>query len=161
MRTVNEGFGAIKEVTLLRAQEFFIERFARQSRAISRAGTSTLVILQSPKYVLECLTVICLVGVALYLRNNAPAQGPWMAQLSFVAFAAYRLLPTLQQSFAAVVKLRNDRAAFAGIETELQCARSTRERRADVAPDREWHGRPLREIRLCNVSFRYAPDRSA
>jgi ATP-binding cassette, subfamily B, bacterial PglK len=157
MRTVSEGFGAIKEVTLLRAQDFFVERFAAQSRSISGAATSTLAISQSPKYVLECFTVLCLVGVAVYLRNYAPAQGPWLAQLSFVGFAAYRLLPALQQAFAAIVKLRADRAAFAGIDADLHRPHDP----VGIADDRGWHGTPRREIRLCGVTFRYAPDRPA
>jgi len=157
MRTVSEGFGAIKEVTLLRAQELFIEQFTRQSRYISKAATNTLAISQSPKYVLECFTVVCLVGVALYLRNYSPAQSSWLAQLSFVGFAAYRLLPALQQAFVAIVKLRSDRAAFAGIETDLRGVPSACDG-VGIAQARNWHGMPRREIRLCNVDFRYAPD---
>jgi ATP-binding cassette, subfamily B, bacterial PglK len=158
MRTVNESFGAIKEVTVLRAQDLFIEQFTRQSHYISKAATNTLAISQSPKYVLECFTVVCLVGVALYLRNYSPAQSAWMAQLSFVGFAAYRLLPALQQAFAAIVKLRSDRAAFAAIETDLRGIPSACDV-VDVAQDRSWRGLPHREIRLCDVGFRYAPDR--
>ena len=79
---------------------------------ISRTAANTLAISQSPKYVLECITVISLVAIALYLHSHTAAAGPWIAQLSFVGFAAYRLLPALQQSFAAVVRIRTDRPAF-------------------------------------------------
>ncbi len=157
-RTINEGFGAIKEVTLLQAHDFFVGRFAQQSRSISKAAASTLAISQGPKYVLECLTVICLVAVALYLRNSSDAAGPWMAQLSFVGFAAYRLLPALQQVFAAIVRIRADRTAFAAIETDLERAGPERAVTRTVVPDRSWQGSPRRNIRLCEVSFRYSND---
>ena len=160
IRTINEGFGAIKEVTLLQAHDFFIDRFARQSRTISMAAASTLAISQGPKYILECLTVMCLVGVALYLRNSGTVAGPWLAELSFVAFAAYRLLPALQQVFAAVVRIRADRAAFAAIETDVDCTRREPPAVALAAvSDSSWQGRPRADIRLCDVSFRYSPDR--
>jgi ATP-binding cassette, subfamily B, bacterial PglK len=160
-RTINEAFGAIKEVMLAHAQDFFVQRFARHSQSISRAATGTLTISQSPKYLLECITVTCLVSVALYLRGNDGAPGPWVAQLSFVAFAAYRLLPALQQAFAAIVKIRTDRAAFAGIETDLRCAPPEHARTSVIrSADRVWSGKPRGEIRLCNVSFRYSPDRA-
>jgi ABC-type multidrug transport system fused ATPase/permease subunit len=158
-RTINEGLGAIREVVLAQARDFFVRRFAAQSRAISRAAVNTLAISQSPKYVLECITVACLVGIALYLHGR-DAGGPWMAQLSFVVFAAYRLLPALQQAFSAIVKIRADQAAFSGIEIDLARALPRRSIR-DVVVDRTWHGRPRREIRLCEVSFQYAPDRPA
>ena len=158
-RTINEGFGAIREVMLAQARELFVQRFAEQSRSISRAAVNTLAISQAPKYVLECITVACLVGVALYLHGRAGASGPWMAQLSFVVFAAYRLLPALQQGFAAIVKIRADRTAFAGIEIDL--GRATPKIIRDASAQSAWRGRPHREIRFCEVSFRYAPDRPA
>jgi ATP-binding cassette, subfamily B, bacterial PglK len=159
IRTLNEGFGAIKEITLLQAHEFFIGRFAQQSRAISTAAASTLVISQGPKYILECLTVLCLVGVALYLRNNDPAAGPWMAELSFVAFAAYRLLPALQQVFAAIVRIRADRAAFAAIEVDVDRTGPEQAVAHTAVSDRSWQGAPRSDVRLCEVSFRYSSER--
>jgi ATP-binding cassette, subfamily B, bacterial PglK len=160
-RTINEGFGAIREVMLAQARDFFVQRFAKQSRSISQAAVNTLAISQSPKYILECITVACLVGVALYLHGRADAGGPWMAQLSFVVFAAYRLLPALQQAFSAIVRIRADRAAFAGIEIDLGQSLPERRITRDAGMERTWHGRPRREIRLCDVSFRYAADRPA
>ncbi len=158
MRTVSEGFGAIKEVTLLGVQDFFAARFAQQSRAISRICTSTFAISQSPKYALECVTAMCLVAVALYLRGRGAATDPWVGQLTFVGLAAYRLLPALQQAFTAIVKLRSDRAAFAGVEMDLDRTRVGRGGPPPVMLDQSWQGRPRREIRLCEVSFRYSPE---
>jgi ATP-binding cassette, subfamily B, bacterial PglK len=160
-RTLNEGFGAIRDVMLAQALEMYVQRFAEQSKSISRAAVNTLAISQAPKYVLECITVACLVGVALYLHGRAGASGPWMAQLSFVVFAAYRLLPALQQAFAAIVRIRADRAAFAGIEVDLGRATPLRSIIRDASAQPAWRGRPLCEIRLCEVTFRYAPDRPA
>jgi ATP-binding cassette, subfamily B, bacterial PglK len=158
-RTVNESFAAIKEVTLAQACDFFVERFAEQCRSFSRAARNTQAISQSPRYVLECITVSCLVGVALYLRSRTDSAAPWMAQLSFVGFAAYRLLPALQQAFSAIVKIRADRAAFAGIRADLARTQPSGWSPRSAAPDPGWRGRPRREIRLCEVSFRHEPTR--
>ncbi len=158
MRTVSEGFGAIKDVTLLGVQDFFAARFEQQSRNISRAGASTFAISQSPKYVLECVTVVCLVAVALYLRSRVAATGPWVGQLTFVGFAAYRLLPALQQAFTAIVNIRTDRTAFSSVETDLNPPCAGRDPSRAVMRDPAWHGRPRDEVRLCEVSFRYSPE---
>ena len=160
-RTVNESLAAIKEVMLAQARDFSVRRFAEQSRTISRAAVNTLVISQAPRYVLECITVACLVGVALYLQARPDAGGPWMAQLGFVVFAAYRLLPALQQAFSAIVKIRSDRTAFAGIEIDLLQASPSRKIARDALGEAAWRGRPRDEIRLSELSFRYAPDRPA
>jgi ABC-type multidrug transport system fused ATPase/permease subunit len=160
-RTVNESLRAIKEVTLAQARDFSVRQFAEQSRSISRSAVNTLVISQAPRYVLECITVACLVGVALYLHARPDAGAPWMAQLSFVVFAAYRLLPALQQAFSAIVKIRSDRSAFAGIEIDLLQANPSRKSNRDAPGEAAWRGRPRHEIRLSELSFRYAPDRPA
>jgi ABC-type multidrug transport system fused ATPase/permease subunit len=157
MRTVSEGFGAIKDVTLLGVHDFFAARFAQQSRGISNSGASTFAISQSPKYVLECVTVICLVAVALYVRSRVAATGPWVGQLTFVGLAAYRLLPALQQAFTAIVNIRTDRAAFSSVEMDLDRPGAGRGSPA-VMLDHAWHGRPRHEVRLCEVSFRYSPE---
>lgn len=159
-QTVNEGFGAIREITLLQAQDSFVQRFAEQCRMLSTAMASTMVISQSPRYVLEYITVSCLVGIALYLHSRTGAAGPWIAQLSFLGFAAYRLLPALQQSFSAVVKIRADGPAFSRIEMDLARARYAPGATAPApASLRTWRGRPRAELRLCDVGFRYAHDR--
>jgi HlyD family secretion protein len=157
-RTVNESFGAIREITIMQAHGSFVRQFAEQCRSISRARGNTVAISQSPRYILESITVFCLVGVALYLHGHTGADGPWIAQLSFVAFATYRLLPALQQSFSAVVKIRADRPALSAVEADLARARRTAGDAHTPASDHTWRtGR--REIRLCDVSFRYAPER--
>lgn len=157
--TVNESFAAIKEITIAQARDFFVRRFVEQCRSISRVVCDTLAISQAPKYVLECVTVCCLVGVAVYLRGRTEANDSWMAQLSFVGFAAYRLLPALQQAFTAIVKIRAEHPAFATIEIDLQRARHRSTTVRAGVPDRAWRARPRREIRVCDISFRHAPDR--
>jgi HlyD family secretion protein len=158
-RTVNESFAGIREITLLQVRDSFVRQFAEQCRLISRAACNTIVIACSPKYILECLSVICLVGLALYLRSHTVADGAWIAQLGFVAFAAYRLLPALQQSFFALARIRADGPALAGIQADLRLAQRVSTRVRPLVADRAWCDRPRVEIRLCEVSFRYAPDR--
>jgi HlyD family secretion protein len=157
--TVNESFGAIKEILLVQGRELFVGRFAAQCRAISRAVFSTLAISQSPRYILECITVICLVGVALYFRSRTDAVGPWVAQLTFVGLAAYRLLPAMQQGFTAFARIRAERPAFASIDSDLPPPQAGHS--AATAERGAWRGMPRSEIRVRDLCFRYAPERTA
>jgi ATP-binding cassette subfamily B protein len=57
------------------------------------------------------------------------------------------------------VKIRADRSALSAIEEDLTRGRvSARDTHAPL-PKQGWGGRPHGEIRLCEVTFRYAPDR--
>jgi len=155
-RTLQESFGAIKEIILLQRRAFFVERFATQCQALSRTSLNTLAIAQCPRFGLEFTTIVCLLGAALYLRAGSAGAGPWVAQLSFVGLAAYRLLPALQQAFAGLVRLRADRPAFASLAADLQRQDATHAATQAMTP---LSCQPLRrEIRLCNVSYRYAAE---
>ena len=164
-QVVNEGFGAIKEVIVLQAQGLFLERFARYCRSVSRNIASTLTISQSPRNILESAAVCALVGAALYLSLREPGAGPWIAQLTFIGFAAYRLLPALQESFAATVRIRSDLAAFERIAADLKLARArSAAPAAAIAATSSSQRRPAarpRELVLRDVSFSHTPNRPA
>jgi ATP-binding cassette, subfamily B, bacterial PglK len=156
-KTVNESLGAIKEILVLRTQQYFGGSFARSSEEFARAAAHTQRIAQSPRYVMECVAVVGLVAAALLASSRNQGIGPWLGQLTFLGFAAYRLLPTLQQAFVALVRIRADRPGFTAIARDLRLARARKY--AVVATDSPWRGSPRSEIRLEEVSFRYEPDR--
>ena len=158
-KIVNESLGAVKEILVLRNQNFFRNKFEQSSNAFARAATHTQMVSQSPKQIMECVAVVGLVLVTLLAGGRDNGVGPWLGQLTFLGFAAYRLLPALQQSFSAVVGIRSNQAGFASIAPDLRIARNTT--RFDNAPDESWRQRPRQEIRLDRVSFAYQPDRPA
>ncbi len=155
---VSESFGAIKEVTILQAQGFFRQRFERASRDFLDAAAHAQLIGHTPRHLMECIAAGGLVTLALVLSARAGGPGGWLGPLTFLAFAAYRLLPTLQQIFVAVVRIRADRAAIELIGPDLREARRAVSARAAphaITAD-AWSERPQREIRLQQVSYRYA-----
>jgi ABC-type multidrug transport system fused ATPase/permease subunit len=159
---VNEAFGAIKELIVLHVQSFFRDRFERVSGALALAAAHCQIVAQSPRHLMECVAAAVLVGIALVLGGRGDGVAPWLGQLTFLAFAAYRLLPTLQQIFAMIVKIRADSPAFALIAPDLRRARAAHPAMTSMdlrrsESERRAHHR--REIRLNDVWFRYADDR--
>ena len=162
-RTVTESFGAIKEILLLEDRQVFRERFERVSRIISQADSRIQFFGQIPRYIMECLAVSTLVGIALALGGDARA-GDWLGKLTFVAFAAYRLLPIMQQAFVAIVKMGSDRAGFALIADDLRIAQAGAGRSSQLQPatgQLQWQHHPREDIVFEDLSFRYGPDRPA
>jgi len=153
-RTVNETLGAIREVTLVKGQDFFLKKFAASSASISHSAMDTHAISQGPRHALECIVVAGLVAVSLALIERSDGHGPWLAQLSYLGFAAYRLLPALQMVFHSVVKIRADRVAFNRIAVDLFAAVARQPRRAGDAS--AWQGRPRQQIELRDLVFRYS-----
>jgi HlyD family secretion protein len=152
-RLMAEGFGAIKEILMLGNQDFFRGLFARESDAIAHTAADTLTLAQLPRNVIECVAAAALVGAALWLGRAGEAR--WLAELTFFAIAAYRLMPALQQTFAAVAHISAERAVFEAVESDLRLALDPRPAPPPVAAT-AWRGRPRRDITLARLSFRYA-----
>src|ERR1700719_3989871 len=93
-KIVNESLGAIKEILVLRIQNFFRDKFERSSQAVARAAAHAQLVYQNPRHIMECVTVAGLVLVALLAGSREDGIGPWLGQLTFLGFAAYRLMPT-------------------------------------------------------------------
>jgi ABC-type bacteriocin/lantibiotic exporter with double-glycine peptidase domain len=99
-----------------------------------------------------------LVASALWIyRTSGPGQ--WVTHLAVLGFAAYRLLPPIQQVFAAVARIRSDGVAFLRIADDLLCARQHAALQPSPAASEEWKGRPKRDIRLVAVSYRHSAER--
>jgi len=158
-KVIAESFDSIKDVVIFRAREDLVGQVAAQSAAIASAHCTLAAIANTPRYVLECVTAAGLVAAALWIYRGA-GPGQWVTQLGVLGLAAYRLLPPIQQAFAAVARIRSDAPAFERIADDLLRAR----RRPTPAPRgataREWAERPRREIRLSGVSYRHAPERA-
>lgn len=157
-KIASEAFGAMREIIVLNEQAFFRQRFARSDAALVHAALDTNAIAHSPRYILDAIIAMVLVATALLSIDRGQSAGVWLAQLSFLGFAAYRLLPALQQVFHGAVKMRGDRAAFTRIAADLGACRDTRAplrgRDADA-----WQGRPRVGVELKDVRFGYAEER--
>jgi HlyD family secretion protein len=161
-RLAGESFSLIKEILLLADRRPFLESFDRASAAAARTAACIQLAAQLPKYIMECLGVAALVGAALLLGGQPGGMAASLGPLTFAAFAAYRLMPIMQQVFAAAVKLRAERPALEQIAPDLRRARAARspsltETRADAIA--WWRSRPIGEISLQDVSFRYCDAR--
>jgi ATP-binding cassette, subfamily B, bacterial PglK len=158
-KVIAESFEAIKDIIIFGAHNEMARQVARQSDAIAAAHARVAVTATSPRYVLECVTAAGLVSSALWIYRSA-GPGQWVTHLALLGLAAYRLLPPVQQVFAAITHIRTDSAAFERIAGDL-----LRARQPDSVPAHpvgpEWMSRPLREIQLIGVSYRHAPERDS
>jgi len=159
-RIIAESLEAIKDVTIFRAHKEMAVQVARQSDAIAAAHARVAATATTPRYVLECVTAAGLVIAALWIYRRV-GPGQWVTQLALLGLAAYRLLPPLQQVFAALARIRTDAAAFQRIADDLVRARQLPPAAPADAAAHEWASRPLREIRLVGVSYRHEPERDS
>ncbi len=153
-RFANESLSAIRDVQVRQRHDYFREGFARACRAISRLVSVNQTISQAPRHALESISVLGLVTVALMVSRHSGVVS-WMAELAFLGFAAFRLLPAMQQMFSAVVRIRASQAIFDEVAGDLAAAlRAPAPRKADPAPG--FARAPRRELCFVDVGFQYA-----
>ncbi|MGA0872635.1 MAG: ABC transporter ATP-binding protein, partial [Phycisphaerales bacterium] len=157
-KALQEGFGGVKEIIVLNVRDLFRREFSERCWEISKTSADAQVIGQSPKHILECIAVGGLVAVAMVLSSGDQSAGPWLAQISFLGLAAYRLLPALQATFQSIATMRVSRPAFENIAADLRAGRE-REARPALAVPQGWQHHPAKAIELRDLSFRYTPDR--
>jgi HlyD family secretion protein len=150
---VEQALRGIKSVLISRAQETFSRRFVTVTSSLSHACGDTQFIGQAPRYVLESLAGIALVACAAYVSRGA-VDGLWLAQLSFIGFAGFRLLPAIQQVYNAFVLVRANRPAVDTLASQLAALPLARAAPPPVK------ARPVlqRSIELRDLSFRYEPQ---
>jgi HlyD family secretion protein len=157
-RLAVDGLAGIKEVLLLGRQSHFVASFAKSCEGISRLVARTQTFTQSPRRALEVLTVVSLVAAALYVSARS-APGLWLTKMTFLGFAAYRLLPCAQQIFASIVRIRANRPYFDEVMDDL--ARGSGLLASRGGPEQCVPLAPRDAIALEAVSYRYAPDAPA
>jgi HlyD family secretion protein len=155
MAVVEQSFLGIKYLLVAGAQQTFGWRLRSVTRALSQSFAETQFIAQLPRYVLECVAGAALIACAAFVSVGTNDR-LWLAQLSFIGFAGFRLLPAIQQIYHAIVIVRSNRAAVEEVASELAASAPDPE----IAASRKPPGalQSVWSIELVGVSFRYAPQ---
>jgi ATP-binding cassette, subfamily B, bacterial PglK len=154
--TVEQALLGIKYALVAGAQPAFSTRLTAVTRTLSHSMADTQFIAQFPKYVLECVAGAALIACAAYVSGRS-TDGAWLAQLSFIGFAGFRLLPAVQQMYNAFVIVRANRVVIDNLASELARSQAD-DRRARVARRSADRWALARSIELVDVSFRYSPE---
>jgi ABC-type multidrug transport system fused ATPase/permease subunit len=107
MRVVQEAFGGVKELQVLGREGLAIERQRTGLTRMNYALAANTTIAQVPRYLLETIAFggILMLAVLLVVRGGTNSR-EIIPILALYAFAGFRLMPALQNVFAAAVGVR-------------------------------------------------------
>lgn len=158
-KVASEAFGGIKDVKVLGRERQFLDRFEGPSYDFTRSVAANEIMSELPKYALETLAFGGILLIILYLLGAGHSVERTLPVLSLYAFAAYRLMPSLQQVFAAVARVRFHEAALDELHRDLAEVRRRRSTSAaDDKPRPKVASGPLaftHEVHLRDVTFTY------
>lgn len=104
--SVNEAFGASKDVKVKGLEQNFINRFSKAAQIFARTNSSALAIQQLPRFALEGVAFGSVILVMLYLISQKGVLSDVLPIVSLYVFAGYRLMPALQQIYSSITQLR-------------------------------------------------------
>jgi ABC-type bacteriocin/lantibiotic exporter with double-glycine peptidase domain len=152
IKSLNEGLGGIREVLIEGAQSVYCDDYHSSDLKMRRAQASLLFISQFPRYLIESLgmVLIALIAYSLALREGGIIGV--LPILGALALGAMRLLPVLQQAYAAWSAIQGGRSQLRDTVELLEqaipsCTKS------DIEPLTFQH-----ELNLNQVTFRYTPS---
>jgi ATP-binding cassette subfamily B protein len=153
VKALQEGLGGIRDVLLDGTQPVYCEIYRRSDEPLRRAQGANVFIAQSPRYAMEALGMILIAALAFGLSRRVGGITAALPVLGALALGAQRLLPMLQQSYAA----------WAGIAGNHGSLRDTIELLDQPIPDELLRPAPAPlqfsdSIRFAGVGFRYSAD---
>lgn len=153
VKALQEGLGGIRDVLLDGTQAVYCDIYCRADQPLRRAQGNNSFIGQSPRYVIEALGMVLIAALAYALSRQDGGMATALPVLGALALGAQRLLPALQQIYAAWASIAGNQAALADTIKLLDQPMPSEELQAPTSPLRY-----QKDIELKGVRFRYTAD---
>lgn len=103
---VNEAFSAIKEIKIRGLESTYTNKYSKPAELYAKHQSAAQVVGQLPRYALEGVAFGGMLLIILVMMKEGDDFISLLPILSLYAFAGYRLMPALQQVYAAVTQLQ-------------------------------------------------------
>ena len=101
LKSVNEGLGSIREVLLNNSQNFYLNIFKKTDQLIKNLQAKNKFLADSPKFVIEGFSLIILITIPFYLKNNLSNFNFILPSLGVIVFSLQKLLPAIQNIYTS------------------------------------------------------------
>jgi ABC-type multidrug transport system fused ATPase/permease subunit len=152
-KALQEGLGGIRDVLLDGTQPLYCDVYRRSQVLLMRKQASNAFIAGSPRFVMEALGMVLIAALAYGLSQKPGGVGSALPVLGALALGAQRLLPALQQSYAAWASIVGNQVSLADALHVLE----------QPLPEDAHLPMPqplviAKDIRFESVGFRYGSD---
>ncbi len=117
--TAQQFFGGIKPAIVQGKCQHFIEEFAHHSSEQARLSPKTPIYSNSPRYLIEPIAYGGLVAAVIWLAAKGQSFADILPNLTVMAFAGYRLLPSIQLLYSQITQITATQYTVHELETEL------------------------------------------
>ena len=154
-KKVNQFLHGIKTVLVHGRGRYFMNQALSHSAQIGKAQSRIPIYSGGPRYLIEPIAFGGLVAIVIVLALQGRPFSDILPNLSVMALAAYKLLPTLQLLFSQLVTVSANSYTLRQLEEEMLQIEVETESSAE-AQDNTRGLTFEREIKLTKLAFRYA-----
>ncbi len=147
-KTAGEAYSNFKAIRLTQDEPRWLARFHASALRAGVLEARNQFLAAAPRYILEIAAFGALFGVVIARLGQGQGIAELLPAIGAFAFAGTRLLPALQQIYAALAAIRVGRPSLDIVAAELQ-----RGARLDLTRPPAWSGPGA--LVLQNVSYRY------
>lgn len=149
LRNLRETFGSIRDIILSGSQPVYQKSFSTLSRKLKTANAENIVMSQSPRYVVEMISLTLVALLAQMLQGRGMAQA--LPILGALAIGAQRMLPLVQIIYSAYVNVRLSRHSLSDVMQVMDLSKQAHFDDSDSGIN-QFPGK----IAFESVSFRYS-----
>lgn len=151
-KSLSEAFGGIKDIKILGKEQIFIEKFSDSVRKLSDCYSWKFIIFQLPRYAFEILVFGGMLFIVIFIAVVQKNYQNVIPVVGLYAFAAYRLMPTLQQIYQDVANIRSSLFALEVVYRDYTTC-SGKYEKDPIGPNQIF---PFsKEIEFRNITFQY------
>lgn len=109
---LTETFSAFREIKIAGLENFFINRFEKSSKIVANNLSSSSLIANVPRYILEGIAFGGIIILILLFIADGKSLETIIPIITLYAFVGYRMLPAIQQIYVSFVQLRFSKSSL-------------------------------------------------
>jgi ATP-binding cassette subfamily B protein len=153
IKSLQEGLGGIRDVLIDGSQDTYCQIYRNADIPLRHAQGNNFFIAVSPRYMMEALGMLIIAILAYSLAQQPDGIATAIPVLGALALGAQRLLPVLQNAYAAWSSIQGGQASLSDALELLDQKLPAYADQKNVQPI------PFKQsIRLNQLSFRYSPQ---
>lgn len=111
-KSLQEGFGSIRELILYNSRKYFIDLFSQSERKLRLAQGNNIFLSLSPRYILEGFGIILIAIFTYVISKNIEDVTSFIPLLGILALGAQRVIPAMQQIFSSWANIKATEASL-------------------------------------------------
>ncbi len=150
IKSLQEGLGGIRDVLLDGTQPIYVKKYKEADLILRQAQGRSMFISASPRFVVEALGMIILCIIAYKFGQTEDALTATIPILGALAMTAQRLLPVLQQAYAAWSNIQTGKATLIATLKILELPN-----KENIKKENQEVIKFEKSIELKNINFKY------